>query len=196
MCSLVKEEPTVEDVGLGKMVLLRQVGEWSCGMRWEKVSLNLAVGMDAVCSSCCFLEGAWTLPPWLKVFILYLLVHGNFSDEEHIDGLLSLRVSPQDCATITLKQAASGVCWGGEEEKSPGKVRGGSSLINADAWCGSRCSLKCKAVQLYSSTTFPLRKSSSLVEAINFSEAAGCSGMGLPFLSEKKAPYVVATSEF
>lgn len=150
--------------------------------------------MDAVCSSCRFLEGAWTLPPWLKVFLLYFLVHGNFSDEEHIDGLLSLRVSPQDCATITLKQAV--VVFAGGRERFLGKVRGGSSLINTDAWCGSRCSLKCKAVQLYSSTTFPLRKSSSLVEAINFSEAAGCSGMGLPFLSEKKAPYVVATSEF
>lgn len=115
MCSLVKEEPTVEDAGLGKTVLLRQVGEWSCGMRWEKVSLNLAVGMDAVCSSCCFLEGAWTLPPWLKVFILYLLVHGNFSDEEHIDGLLSLCGSLQDCATITLKQAA--VVFAGGERK-------------------------------------------------------------------------------
>lgn len=70
MCLLVKEDGPWRTWAWGGQC---------CSCKWvsapveydqKKVSLDLVVEMEAVCSSCCFLEGGWMLPPWLEVFLL------------------------------------------------------------------------------------------------------------------------------
>lgn len=73
----------------------------------------------------------------------------------------------------------------------------GYSLNNTDSQYRLRCSLKRRAMQLYSSATFHLSKALLLVEEIiNFSKTAGCTEIDLTFLSKIKASHVVATFKF